>query len=242
MRGYAQAGVVDAIRAAGGEIFAVTSEPQSLASEAEEDWAFGFPSIGDPHHEILGVCRERGWLDLFVKQVPVATKIRPWASHPRGYFQPGVLALSREGRVLYRWRCRPTHQNIGGAIQRPTAEYTWAQIQARLAEGSEDAPLDATPEFDAKAPPWPLFVLMLLAHGWFRRPRPFPLGRQDDAPSAKPQAMIPRLLGFATAWVAAFALLPPLWVTLALVAWIAFVTPGIIELGRLFQHAPTGEP
>ena len=242
MRGYEKAGVVDAIRAAGGEIFAVRSEPQSLATEAEEDWAFGFPSVGDPHHEILGVCQERGWLDLFVQQMPAKKMIRPWASHPGGYFQPGVLALSREGRVLYRWRCRPTHQNIGGALQRPTAEYTWAQIQTGLAERSGDAPLDIAPELDAKAPPWPLFVLMLLAHGWFWRPRPFPLGRPDDPPSAKPPAMFVRLLGFAGAWVAAFALLPPIWVTAALAAWVALVAPGVIELGRLFQHAPAGAP
>ena len=235
--------MVDAIRAAGGEIFAVTSEPQSLASEAEEDWELGFSSIGDPHHEILGVCRERDWLDLFVQQeVPEKGMLRPWASHPGGYFQPGVLALSREGRVLYRWRCRPTHQNIGGALQRPTPEHVWSHVQTRLTDGTGDAPLDTEPEFDAKAPPWPLFVLMLLAHGWFWRPRPFPLGRPEDAPSANPQAMIPRFLGFAAAWVAAFTLLPTPWAAVALVAWVALVTPGVIELGREFQHAPTGEP
>ena len=36
-----------------------------------------------------------------------------WMSHPKGYFQPGVLALSQQGRVLYRWRCRPSRQNVG---------------------------------------------------------------------------------------------------------------------------------
>ena len=51
--------------------------------------------------------------------------VADWVSHPKGYFQPGVLALSREGRVLYRWRCRPTRQNVGGASGRPTTRYAF---------------------------------------------------------------------------------------------------------------------
>ena len=35
MRGYAKHGVLDRIREAGGEVFAITSEPQTLASAAQ---------------------------------------------------------------------------------------------------------------------------------------------------------------------------------------------------------------
>ena len=42
-----KSGVLDEIRAAGGEVFAVTSEPQTLATEAEEEWDLGFPVVGD---------------------------------------------------------------------------------------------------------------------------------------------------------------------------------------------------
>ena len=45
-------GVVDAIRAAGGEVYAVTSEPQALAARAEEEWDLSFECVGDPHQEI----------------------------------------------------------------------------------------------------------------------------------------------------------------------------------------------
>ena len=52
LRSYVKSGAVDAIRAAGGEVFGMTSEPQSLATEASKTWEIGFPCIGDPHHEI----------------------------------------------------------------------------------------------------------------------------------------------------------------------------------------------
>ena len=42
-------GVVDVIRAAGGEVYAVTSEPQALATLAQEEWGLSFECVGDPH-------------------------------------------------------------------------------------------------------------------------------------------------------------------------------------------------
>ena len=38
------------IRAAGGEIYGITSEPNSLAIEAEDAWNMTIPVVGDPHH------------------------------------------------------------------------------------------------------------------------------------------------------------------------------------------------
>lgn len=242
MRGYARSGVVEKIRAAGGEVFAVTSEPQSLASEAEQEWAFGFSAVGDPHHEILATCRERGWLDLFIQDAALLAKARSWVAHPKGHFQPGVLALEGRGRVLYRWRCRPARANAGGAVARPTPHHVWAELEARLEGPPGDAPLDEAPELDHRPVPWPLFVASLLAHGWFVRPKPFPLGRAGDPPSASPAGVLPRIPAFVLAWVAAFWLLPAGWVLLALVAWVALVTPRVVEIQRAFQNVPSGEP
>lgn len=233
--------MADAIRAAGGAIFGVTSEPQSLATEASESWELGFPCVGDPHQEIPALCRARGWLHLVVNEASEALKTRPWIAHPKGYLQPGVLALTAEGRVLYRWRCRPTRSNLGGAAGRPTPEYVWAQVQSRLAGSAGDAPLDASPELDVRVlPPWWLFVLLLLAHGWFLRPKPFPLGRADEKPSADPRRMLPRVVVFLGAWIAAFALLPTGFVALGLLAWAALVWPGLVEVHREFQNVPSG--
>ena len=235
--------MADAIREAGGAIIAVTSEPQSLATEAEESWDFGFPAVGDPHHEILGACRERGWLDLFVNTESALLTTRFWAAHPKGYFQPGVLALTSEGRVLYRWRGRPTRKNMGGATERPTAEHTWSQVQSRLrAAPAEEPPLDDSPALDMKGIPWVLFLAMLLAHGWFLRPKTFPYTRSDEEPSANPVYMIPRIVGFVGAWAAAFAFMPTGWVALALAGWLALVWPGLARIHRGFQNVPEGEP
>ena len=44
----------------GGEVFGITSEPQSLAEEAEEAWDLSFPIVGDPHHEIREQLHSRG--------------------------------------------------------------------------------------------------------------------------------------------------------------------------------------
>ena len=41
-------GVVEKIRAAGGEVYAITSEPQHLADQAHEHWELNFENIGDP--------------------------------------------------------------------------------------------------------------------------------------------------------------------------------------------------
>ena len=86
---------MDQIRAAGGEIYAITSEPQQLASQAQSEWELAFESIGDPHHEISDACRERGLLELFVNDNLdlLEGNERAVFSHPKGYFQPGVLDL-----------------------------------------------------------------------------------------------------------------------------------------------------
>ena len=235
-------GVLDAVRAAGGEVFGMTSEPQSLATEASETWGIGYPCIGDPHHEIRGALQERGLLGVFANPDYGHLGSRPWASHPKGYFQPGVLALTRQGRVLYRWRCRPVRQNMSGAGQRPTSQYVWAEIQSRLPEGTPDAELDESPEFAQPDLSWPYFLTMLLAHGWFLRPKAFPLARPGDKPSAHFPKMKRRVAVFAGAWVAAFALLPVGWVATGLAVWVAAALPGVAAIYRHFQHEPEGEP
>lgn len=237
-----KSGALDAIRAAGGEVFGLTSEPQSLATEASETWALGYPCIGDPHHEIRDACQDRGLLGVFANENAGHLGSRPWASHPKGYFQPGVLAINREGGVLYRWRCRPLRQNMSGAGQRPTPQYIWEEIQSRLSQSAPNAALDEVPEFARQDLSWPTFLAHLLAHGWFLRPKAFPLARPGDKPSAKFQRMKRRMAVFAGAWVAAFALLPTGWVVLGLAAWAVVALPGVVALHRQFQHIPQGEP
>ncbi len=244
MRGYS-GGASQKIRANGGAVFAITSEPHTLAREAETSWELDFPSVGDPHHEVAGECRERGWLRLFVNErVGLLNRVGPWVAHPKGYFQPGVLALARDGRVLYRWRGRPTRRNAGGATNRPLPEHVWSEIERALARSDgADAPLDETAGSDMRALPWPFFVLLLLANGKFRRPLGLGLDRSgpDDVERRAKRALL-NLALFVGGWAAAFALLPAVWVLVAFAAWAALVTPSIVAMHRDFQSVPEGEP
>ena len=162
---------------------------------------------------------------------------RKWTSHPKGYYQPGVLAVHRTGRVLYRWRCVPKYSNMAGAGSRPEAVYTLEEIRNNL-EKAEDAPIDKNPKLPYEAQSWPRFLLGMTAHGWFLRPKVFPLMREGDTPSADPEKMMRRVWGFLAMWGVLLALLPTSWVGIAAALWVAILTPGIIEIHRQFQNEP----
>lgn len=240
---YRREGIVDAIREAGGEIYAVTSEPHSLARNAQKNWNTGFDHVGDPHHEILAECNERAWLSLFIWQhLPdFRPEINKSLSHPSGIFQPGVLAITREGRVLYRWRSTPSSKNIGGAACRVTATHVWDSLQAELGKPSDapDAPLDDAAKLDSKSMPLILFLLLLFASGWFLKPhffvmenRNYPLSKiRKQIRTAKLRALI-----FIAGWIGAFAFLP-IWIpALALVGWVAIIVPQIYKLNKWGQQ------
>ena len=205
--------------------------------EAEEAWNLNFPIIGDPHHEIRKICAEHGWLDLFYNENAGHLRNRKWTSHPKGYYQPGVLAVHRTGRVLYRWRCVPKYSNMAGAGSRPEAVYTLEEIRNNL-EKAEDAPIDKNPKLPYEPQSWPRFLLGMTAHGWFLRPKVFPLMREGDTPSADPEKMMRRVWGFLAIWGVLLALLPTSWVGIAAALWVAILTPGIIEIHRQFQNEP----
>ena len=166
-------------------------------------------------------------------------------SHPKGYFQPGVLALGREGRVLYRWRCRPNRRNIGGAVARPTAPHVWSRVQVALEE-SPDAPdvrHDDEPVLDSPPVPWPAFVTLLLANGWFLEPIPFDQRTGKNTVRQRIRNAMLRIPFFVAAWVAAFMLLPLWVVALAFAGWVAKVIPGIRLVNERFQNVgPDEEP
>jgi peroxiredoxin len=235
-------GVVDNIRAAGGEVYAVTSEPQRLADDARDDWQLNFEVVGDPHHEIVSTCRDRGWLELIINTRTELFEQQKDSnfSHPKGYFQPGVLALDKSGRVLYRWRGVPTRSNMGGATERPTANHVFGKISAALEAPASaepaDAELDLRPELDSRGIPWPIFISILTANGWFIRPQPFP--HLPNGPPLRRRFLraILRIPVFILAWVVAFSLLPTAWVGAALTAWVIWIIPQIRFINEQFQN------
>ena len=229
--------MIDEIQAAGGQVFGITSEPQSLAVEAEDSWELTFPIIGDPHHEIREQCKNRGWLDVFYNEDYGHLRTRAWASHPKGYYQPGVLALHKSEQVLYRWRCVPKFSNMSGAGARPEAIYTWDQIKEGM-QTKEDAALDQSPVMGAKDLSWFRFLLIMTAHGWFIRPKAFPLKRDGDKDRVSPAAVMPRVYGFLGLWIIMLIFLPLSWVGVAALSWAIAFAPGLIEIHRQFQNEP----
>jgi hypothetical protein len=229
--------VIEQIRAAGGELFAVSSEPQTLATEAQESWEIQFAAIGDPHHEIRDDCAARGLVEIFTNTIPGEKNKGFWDAHPKGFFQPAVLAVHKSGRVLYRWRCVPKHSNLSGAGPRPEAAYTWEKITAAMAS-EHDAELDKDPVLGEKSIPWFRFLLLLLANGWFLKPKTFSLAREGDGKKALAAEMMPRVYGFAALWLILLVVLPIGWVVLLALAWAAKVTPGLIEIYHLFPNEP----
>ena len=229
--------MVEEIRAAGGEIFGITSEPHSLASEAEDTWDISIPVIGDPHHEIRADLKARGWLEVFYNEDTGHLRERSWANHPKGYFQPAVIAIDENARVLYRWRSVPKLSNIAGAGARPESRYTWDRIRAATSS-TGDADLDVDPTLTEKDPPWLLSLLIHLANGWFIRPRALSLARDGSGGFARVPAAIRRAYIFLAAWILALLLFPAQWVAVAALVWVIAATPGIIEIHRQFQNEP----
>ncbi len=233
---------MDAVRAAGGEVYGLTSEPQSLAAEAEAAWQMSIPVIGDPHHDIRNDLADRGWVDIFFNEDYGHLREREWAAHPKGYFQPAIIAIHKTGRILYRWRCVPKYSNMSGAGARPAGDYVWSRMQDALNEiragTGEDPPLDKDPAMGAPTLSWFRFLIILTAHGWFIRPKAFPLLRDGDKDAVTPAMAMQRAYWFAGAWLLALIFLPLTWVLGAAVVYLLLLTPGLIEIHRQFQNEP----
>ena len=220
--------MVDEIRAAGGQVYAITSEPQHLADQAQEHWELTFDSVGDPHQEIAKHCADNGWLTLYANKGDLEFLKRgaDWTvEHPKGYFQPGVLALTQAGRVLYRWRSIPSADNLNGTLARPTARHAWGAIQTSLAAGDEagDAAHDDKPQVDSVPPPRPMFIAALIANGWFMGVKSFAYSPGVRSVPKRFAMAYARWLLFFAVWIAAFIFLPTLPVAIALAAWVVWI-------------------
>jgi hypothetical protein len=228
LRSYIDDGVVDKIRAAGGEVYAVTSEPQYLADQAHTHWDLSFENIGDPHQEIPRVCNERDWLTLYASRGKTEFLQRgaDWkVEHPKGFFQPGVLVVNQSSVILYRWRSVPSEKNLNGTVARPTPMHVWNAIENALASGSRGvhAPLDENPQIDAPPPPKLVFIAALIANAWFLGVKSFAYSPGAEETPKRFAKAFKRWPFFIALWVLAFVFLPAAWVSAAAVLWVAWI-------------------
>ena len=228
MRSYIDDGVVEKIRAAGGEVYAITSEPQHLADQAHTHWDLNFENIGDPHQEIPRVCNERDWLTLYASRGKTEFLQRGanWkVEHPKGFFQPGVLVVKQSSEILYRWRSVPSEKNLNGTVARPTPMHVWNAIEHALTKGSHGvhAPLDENPEIDAPPPPKLVFIAALVANAWFLGVKSFAYSPGAEATPKRFAKAFKRWPFFIALWVLAFVFLPAAWVSGAAVLWVAWI-------------------
>ncbi len=136
-----------------------------------------------------------------------------------------MLALTSEGRVLYRWRSVPSRENLSGTASRPTPRHVWAQIERSLAAGTdaEDAPHDDNPEIDRPPPPRALFFAALIANGWFLRAKSFMYSPGADAVPNRFKAAMARWFLFFAFWIAALVFAPALLVALLFAGWLGWI-------------------
>ena len=210
-------------------MYAVTSEPQRLADQAHEHWELNFENIGDPHQEISNACSAQGWLTLYANRgsLEFLQSGADWEiEHPKGFFQPGVLALTKERRVLYRWRSVPSSENLNGTAMRPTPDHVWESTERMLAAGdaAEDAFHDDDPVVDQGPPPRILFFAAIIANGWFVKPKSFMYAPGMESIPIRFKKAFSRWLLFLLFWIAALAALPMGWVGGAFASWFVWIT------------------
>ena len=134
-------------------------------------------------------------------------------------------------------RCVPKFSNLSGAGARPEAKHVWSIIKANITK-SHDAEIDKKPKMAYKELSLFQFLINGSVHGWFLRPKMFPLARQGDTPSANPSRMGWRMATSIAFWSALFQMLPVGWSSTLLGLWLAIYVPGLIGLHNTFQNEP----
>ena len=173
-------------------------------------------------------CSERGWLTLYANKGDLEFLQRgaDWdIEHPKGYLQPGVLALTSSNRILYRWRSVPSVENLNGTLARPTAPHVWSAVERSLSaeNNEENAEHDNNPEIDNAPPPRPIFIAALIANGWFLGVKSFVYSPGVEPTPRRFAAAFRRWLPFIALWVAAAVFLPTILVASTFACWLAWI-------------------
>merc|ERR1712039_492121 len=86
--------------------------------------------------EDCSLCTELGLVvakDDDIKTPAAKTPEQKQKQYPHGMTQPGCVAVSSSGEILYSWVLQPDQMNGFGAKTRANPADSWSIIQARLA-------------------------------------------------------------------------------------------------------------
>ena len=76
----------------------------------------------------------------------------------------------------------------------------------------------------------------MVGHGWFIRPKAFPLLRDGSKDEVSPKDAMRRWQFFLIAWVLALLVFPIKWVAVVTALWMLLLLPGLREIHRQFQN------
>jgi peroxiredoxin len=128
------------VRAAGGELIAVTSQSEASAQKARADWGVAYRVMSEPSNAL---ARR---FDVAITPKAETVLADDPVEYPEGMAQPAVVALDQGGEVLFRWAIEPAAMNLGGASDRPLPMDIWPVIEAALA--GEERALDGSARVD----------------------------------------------------------------------------------------------
>lgn len=133
------------IRAAGGQVFVFSSEPQDYVDAAKRKWGLpGLQMFGDTHSSLARHLRSAG---LCAVHVSHPTDDAWTGGHPfmryytNGIAQPAVVVVDAEGKPLYAQATRPALANGGGAGDRADLAQVWAAVRPRAAGAPPPRPV-----------------------------------------------------------------------------------------------------
>jgi hypothetical protein len=133
--------------------------------------------------------------------------------------------------------CVPKYSNMSGAGARPEPRYVRQKINQAVATFSEEnACYDEKSFMGSEELSWFKFLLVMVGHGWFIRPKAFPLLRDGSKDKVSPKDAMRRWQFFLIAWVLALVVFPVKWVAVVTVLWMILLLPGLREIHRQFQN------
>uniref|UniRef100_A0A7S3PIG4 Uncharacterized protein n=1 Tax=Aplanochytrium stocchinoi TaxID=215587 RepID=A0A7S3PIG4_9STRA len=96
--------------------------------------------LGDPRNKLVKYFKKSRLLDVIITGPEgdegytnaLYTKYAKFRGNMHGLAQPGVLVISSDLKIMFKWRIDPSIMNVGGAYDRPKIEEIWSAMKLKL--------------------------------------------------------------------------------------------------------------